>query len=309
MRRDPYRDFAQIYNEWQGLYPRPFSIALAPRIQSTVRIHGSPNRILADTACGTGLFAFWWSRTHPSWSTYGVDRSAAMIQVARRSARSKAPKDSEAQSTRSGAMPRSAQSARSGVMPRSAQVGHVMVPVAQDSGRSRSSAPVFLVQDLLALRLPEPAGVITCLFDSLNHVIRQWDLLRIFRRVRAALAPGGLFIFDLVDDLDFPEFFTGSSIMKGPNLYLGMETVYGEVRGVGLGEARFTFFRRSGVRWRRIEFEIQERRWFRGEIRDLLAGADLELVRLDRIDPYESKYFVVPRTYWICRRPRSGPAA
>ena len=32
MPQDPYGEFAEIYDDWQSLYPRPFSLALAPRI-------------------------------------------------------------------------------------------------------------------------------------------------------------------------------------------------------------------------------------------------------------------------------------
>ncbi len=268
MASDPYESFAEIYDQWQKLYPRPFSLALAPRVRKSVQVHGSPNQVIADTACGTGIFAHWWHRTHPKWTVYGTDRSAAMIRVAQ--------------------SPQRRATASAGKRPAPA----------------RRNMPRFLVQDLKRLELPEPAGVITCLFDSLNHVTRQWDLLRVFKRIHAQLAPGGIFIFDLVDEIEFPDVFTGTSILQDKDLYLGMETWYGHERGIGIGEARFTFFRRTGPTWKRIVFNIRERRWFRAEIRDLLAGANLELVRLERIDPYESKHFVVPRTYWVCRRTR-----
>lgn len=152
------------------------------------------------------------------------------------------------------------------------------------------------------LELPEPAGVATCLFDSLNHITRDGDLARVFRHVARELAPRGLFLFDLIDELAFPEVYTGTSILDGPDLYVGIDTSYREERGLGIGSARFTFFRRRGGRWRRIEFDIRERRWFRGEVREMLHDAGLDLLRLQRIDPYESDEFFVPRTFWICRR-------
>jgi hypothetical protein len=39
-------------------------------------------------------------------------------------------------------------------------------------------------------------------------------------------------------------------------------------------------------------------------VRELLSAAGLDLLRLERIDPYESDEFFVPRTFWICRRRR-----
>jgi SAM-dependent methyltransferase len=258
MSRDPYRDFAEVYDAWQRLYPQPFSMAMAPRIRAAIRDHHAPLPVLADLACGTGTLASWWKRTHPAWTVYGTDLSPAMIRMARAAHPSSGP-------------------------------------------RTRVS---FLVQDLRDLRLSEPVGVATCIFDSLNHITREADLARVFRRVHRSLAPGGLFLFDLVEELTFPEVFTGSSIFDGEHLYLGMDTEYREERNQGIGIARFTFFRRSGSSWRRIDFNIRERRWFRGEIRDLLHAAGLDLIRLEKISPYTSKEFFVPRTFWICRRGR-----
>lgn len=260
---DAYGGFSEVYDTWQLLYPKAFSIALAPRITAAVREHGSPRPVLADLACGTGTFALWWQRRHRRWTVYGTDVSPGMIAGARRAARSEGKR-----ATKSPAPAR----------------------------------PSFVVQDMRRLELPEPAGVVTCLFDSLNHITREPDLARIFRRVARALAPRGLFLFDLIDELTFPEVYTGTSILDGRDLYVGIDTSYREERGHGIGLARFTFFRRRGARWRRIEFDIRERRWFRGEVREMLSEAGLDLLRLQRIDPYESDEFFVPRTFWVCRK-------
>jgi len=256
MRSDPYREFAEVYDAWQKLYPRPFSLAIAPRVRAAVRDHGAPVRTLADLACGTGTFGLWWKRTHRAWRVYGTDRSEAMIRRARRAA------------------------------------------------RAAGEAPVrFLVQDLKSLSLPEPVGVATCLFDSLNHVTRLSDLRLILRGVARTLDPGGLFVFDLVDERYFAEVFTGSSILNTPDLYVGTETEFAERRGHGAGMARFTFFRREGARHRRIEFTIRERRWLQGQIRQLLDRAGLEVIALEKISPYASPELFIPRTFWVCRKP------
>jgi SAM-dependent methyltransferase len=272
---DSYGGFSEVYDAWQLLYPKAFSVALAPRIVDAVRRHPPPRSVLADIACGTGTFALWWQRRHPSWRVYATDLSPGMIAGAKRAARQSA----------SGAAKRRGLAAQRTVR----------------RGRG-SRRPLFVVQDMRRLELPEPAGVVTCLFDSLNHVTRDADLARVFRRVARALAPGGLFLFDLIDELAFPEVFTGTSILDGPALYAGIDTSFREERGRGIGTARFTFFRRRGAGWRRIEFDIRERRWFRGEVREMLHEARLDLVQLQRIDPYESDEFFVPRTFWVCRR-------
>lgn len=51
--------------------------------------------------------------------------------------------------------------------------------------------------DMRAFRLPKPVDLVTCLFDSLNHVPERADLPAVFRCVHNALTPGGTFLFDV----------------------------------------------------------------------------------------------------------------
>jgi SAM-dependent methyltransferase len=285
MSRDSYRDFADVYNAWQMLYPRAFSLAIAPRVITAMKEHLVPNTVLADLACGTGIFPLWWQKTHPSWTVYGTDLSPAMIAAAKRAAKQ------AAEQKRARAAKPTAKHPAKGRVKRAAD------------GRGHRT-PTLLVQDMRRFALPEPAGVVTCLFDSLNHLTREADLAQTFRAVARSLAPRGLFLFDLVDELAFPEVFTGTSILDGKDLYVGIDTHYREERGHGIGEARFTFFRRRKSAWKRVEFSIRERCWFRGEVREMLTRAGLDLLRLERVDPYRSAEFFVPRTFWVCRRGR-----
>ncbi len=48
----------------------------------------------------------------------------------------------------------------------------------------------------LGLR-PQFLNLVVCLYDSLNYILEPEGLQECFRRVQEALAPGGLFIFDL----------------------------------------------------------------------------------------------------------------
>jgi SAM-dependent methyltransferase len=285
MSRDSYRDFADVYDAWQMLYPRAFSLAIAPRVIAAMKEHVVPNTVLADLACGTGIFPLWWQKTHPSWSVYGTDLSPAMIAAAKRAAK---------EETKQATTPTAGRAAKRTPKQATKQAA---------GGRTRRT-PTLLVQDMRRFALPEPAGVVTCLFDSLNHLTREADLAQTFRAVARSLAPHGLFLFDLVDELAFPEVFTGTSILDGKDLYVGIDTHYREDRGHGIGEARFTFFRRGKSSWKRVEFSIRERCWFRGEVREMLTSAGLDLVRLERVDPYRSAEFFVPRTFWVCRRGR-----
>lgn len=55
----------------------------------------------------------------------------------------------------------------------------------------------FLCQDMSRLALPGEADAVVSCLDSVNYVTRPAALRRTFARVYRALAPGGLFLFDV----------------------------------------------------------------------------------------------------------------
>jgi SAM-dependent methyltransferase len=57
---------------------------------------------------------------------------------------------------------------------------------------------VMLVEaDMRDFALDEPADLVTCMYDSLNYLLKETDLLAAFRCAAAALREGGLYIFDM----------------------------------------------------------------------------------------------------------------
>jgi cyclopropane fatty-acyl-phospholipid synthase-like methyltransferase len=52
-------------------------------------------------------------------------------------------------------------------------------------------------QEVQTVCLPYRVDVVTCLFDSLNYLLRPEELSAVFSRVAAVLRPGGLFVFDM----------------------------------------------------------------------------------------------------------------
>lgn len=67
------------------------------------------------------------------------------------------------------------------------------------AARNCRGLPVCLLrQDIRALQLPHRVDLITCNFDTLNHLVDDGDLERTFCSVRDNLNPGGHFLFDVV---------------------------------------------------------------------------------------------------------------
>lgn len=72
-----------------------------------------------------------------------------------------------------------------------------MLAVAADKCAQLDEPPLLLHQNMAALTLLEPVDAVVCCLDSLNYVTRPRQVQRTFERVWQALAPGGLFVFDI----------------------------------------------------------------------------------------------------------------
>lgn len=119
--------------------------------------YGMPATV-ADLACGTGNVAIPLAKA--GFSVFGIDLSAEMLAIAR----SKWEAGSRGGSGRH----------------------------ADEPGSIR-----WLQQDMRDWELPEPVDAVLCFCDSLNYLTEKEDVASAFRRTFAALAQGGLFLFDV----------------------------------------------------------------------------------------------------------------
>lgn len=68
----------------------------------------------------------------------------------------------------------------------------------QRAAARANGCATLLCQDMRALRLPEPAQLVTCRFASVNYLAGENDLARFFAAVAGSLARDGLFAFDAI---------------------------------------------------------------------------------------------------------------
>jgi SAM-dependent methyltransferase len=84
-----------------------------------------------------------------------------------------------------------------------------------DIARQESPEIPYDVADMILYRPEMQFDLVTCTGDALNHIPELSDVEKIFANIHAYLAPGGYFVFDLLDereisteepfDLDFDE--------------------------------------------------------------------------------------------------------
>jgi SAM-dependent methyltransferase len=73
----------------------------------------------------------------------------------------------------------------------------VMLRYAEDLAQARGISLELHYGDMRSFSVDQQVDIVTCLFDALNYLLSEDDLAESFRRVAAALRPGGLFVFDM----------------------------------------------------------------------------------------------------------------
>lgn len=170
----------------------------------------------------------------------------------------------------------------------------------------------FYQQDLRELDLPEKYDLAICLYDSLNYILEGGELTRVFRRVREAVRPGGLFIFDMnshyrlshLEGLSHLE--AGTSLFKEEDFVLFWSNEY--LTGPGIWQITLTGFLRRGDCWERFDEVHQERAYLTDEIIQRLQEAGW------RLEGAYTAYTLFPvqettaRIYFVAKRgdDRSG---
>ena len=69
-----------------------------------------------------------------------------------------------------------------------------------DIARSRNAGIPYEVADMTTFRPEKQFDLVTCTGDAVNHIASLSDVEKIFQNVYTYLAPGGYFVFDLLNE-------------------------------------------------------------------------------------------------------------
>lgn len=179
-----------------------------------------------------------------------------------------------------------------------------MLRVAQSRGGR------FVTADIRRLPLRRTFARITCLYDSLNHMLDREELVNAFRAVRGVMADDSLFLFDVNHPEIYPEVWGLSEpfISSGRDYHLEIATTYRSREK--LGRANVTGW--ANLNGERVEIQEMhlQRAYSQREITKSLNEADLEVVEVLDFDPYgESETVEAPTVkLFFVVRPKSGTA-
>jgi SAM-dependent methyltransferase len=249
---------AMLYDEYAPIYDMTGQDRVGAQLAaSTLQSLGEvPVRRVLDLACGNGAAALVFAATGVQ--VVGVDRSAAMLEIARGRAR---------------------------------DAGHEIVfvkhdirdlPMTSDSqsrmedrGWRMEAQSSILHPPSSILGGPWSFDLVTC-FGALNEATEDGDLGRVFGGVAAALRAGGRLVFDLTAEAEYATWDERDVVAyDGPDCLVYNRLSYDPE--TPLATRRIVWFIRETERWWRGEETHVERAWGDAEVRAALASAGLAL--------------------------------
>jgi len=177
-----------------------------------------------------------------------------------------------------------------------------MLAQARAKADSTGATVLWSQQDMRHFHLPQRISLATCLYDSINYMLTNDDLLAVFRRVFSVLAPGGLFLFDmntawaLATVWDDVTYFTDSN-----DLAMVMQSKFDDRRQ--RANVLVTCFERVGELYRKIVEQHTEQAYPLEQVATLLMDAGF------KVEAYYDCFTFGPpdeetlRIMWVARKP------
>jgi SAM-dependent methyltransferase len=150
---------------------------------------------------------------------------------------------------------------------------------------------------------------VTCLYDSLNHLLEVDDLTAAFRSIRGVMDHDSLLLFDM-NHLDiYPEVWGLSDpyVAQGDDYHLEIATTYR--KRDKLGKATVSGWARVGGKRVEIREQHSQRAYSEREINSALAEAGLAPVDVIDFDPYGEADDIEARTvklFYVCSATARG---
>ena len=161
---------------------------------------------------------------------------------------------------------------------------------------ARRRATRLVAGDLCALPVRGRFARVTCLYDSLNHLLDRDDLVVAFRAARSVMDRDSLFLFDMNHPEIYPEVWGISDpfVADGPDFHLEIGTTFRKRER--LGRAMVTGWADVGGKRVAIQEQHRQRAYSEREIAGALADAGLAPVDVIDFDPYDEGEHIDART-------------
>lgn len=166
-----------------------------------------------------------------------------------------------------------------------------MLAEAKQKAEAEGLDILYLLQDMREFELYGTVNCVLSLFDSLNYITEEEDLLQVFRLVNNYLHPGGLFIFDLNTEYKFHAILGQNTFAetREDTAYI-WENYYDEDEKINEFYMNFFIRQCDGTGYERVEEVHYEKAYSMDKIKELLQVSGMELVGI-----YEAFTFDEPK--------------
>lgn len=176
-----------------------------------------------------------------------------------------------------------------------------MLEVAMEKERKNPQGILYLLQDMREFELYGTVRAVVSICDSINYLLEEEDLEKVFRLVNNYLDPKGIFIFDLKTDYYYRN-DTGNQIFgenQEDSSFIWENYYYEEEK---INEYALTIFtREDGNLYRKSEEVHYQRAYDLSEICNALAHAGMEFMAAYDGCTYDSPKETSERIYVIAR--------
>jgi len=156
----------------------------------------------------------------------------------------------------------------------------------------------FMLADASDFAIEHCVDAATCFFDSLNNLLDSNCLQNAFHCVYSALAPSGVFVFDVNTGAAYGERWNRSACEVLPDHAFFLRGGFDATSRIG--HTQITTFRRQGEGWRRADSELRQRPWEIAEVERMLRSAGFNDVQPHRAqeDLNMSGHYGIGRVYF-----------
>lgn len=155
----------------------------------------------------------------------------------------------------------------------------------------------LLVGRLDAIPLRKKWDVITCFYDTLNHLTDRAALAAAFREVSRLLSARGVFVFDTNNRHCYQALWQSTSIVKTKDATISVTSHFVESASVGTSVITI-----SPVVGPRVTAELRERCYDDADICALLEAASLNVRTAKPINPFAPGDIQPIKTFWVTTR-------
>jgi SAM-dependent methyltransferase len=153
-----------------------------------------------------------------------------------------------------------------------------MIDHAQERAKRAGQRVKFKVQDYRELNLGERVGLVTCMYDSLNFMRDEADLVKVFAGVYRSMMEAGMFIFDVYTIRGLAETWGTKAEIHTveANHFIASQTAW-DSETMSNTKTLFGFSRASDGQWLRWKEEHRMRAYPINQLRRLLESTGFKI--------------------------------